>query len=81
MNLPNTPHIPSSLEVVTPNSTYEFGDYLSEYEVAPFLNISSDDAKRLIESGELDCFMTKIGNSCVFSKIALEGWMNEKLGV
>lgn len=78
-NLPGTTHVPSSLYVTTSDSVKEFRDYLSEYEVAAFLSISSEDASNLIASGEFDSFGTKIGNSFVVSKVALEVWMNDKL--
>lgn len=78
-NLPGTTHVPSSLYVTTSDSVTEFRDYLSEYEVAAFLSISSEDASNLIASGEFDSFGTKIGNSFVVSKVALEVWMNDKL--
>jgi len=47
--------------------------------VAAFLSISSDDVSNIIASGEFDAFGTKIGDSYVFSKAALEGWMNGKI--
>jgi hypothetical protein len=78
-NLPDTTHVPSNLAVTTSNSVSEFKDFLSEYEVAAFLSISSDDVSNLIASGEFDAFGTKIGDSYVFSKVALEGWMNDKI--
>ncbi len=78
-NLPDTTHVPSNLAVTTSNSVSEFQDFLSEYEVAAFLRISSDDVSNLIASDEFDAFGTKIGDSYVFSKVALEGWMNDKI--
>lgn len=78
-NLPGTTHVPSSLYVTTSDTVSEFKDYLSVYEVAAFLSISSEDASNLIASGEFDTFGTKIGNSFVVSKIALEGWINNRL--
>lgn len=47
--------------------------------VAAFLSITSADVSNLIASGEFDAFGTKIGDSYVFSKVALEGWMNGKI--
>lgn len=78
-NLPSTTHVPSSLSVTTSNSVSEFKDFLSESEVAAFLSIDNKDVSELITSGELDAFTTKIGDSYVFSKVALEGWMNDKI--
>ncbi len=79
-NLPDTTLVPSNLNVTTSNSVSEFKDFLSENEAAAFLSISSDDVSNLIESGEFITFGTKIGDSYVFSKVALEGWMNGKIG-
>lgn len=56
-------------------------NFLSEGEVSGFLSISSDDVRTLIESGELLPYGTKIGSSYVFSKTALEGWMNTRMGM
>lgn len=80
-NLPETPNIPSNLSVSTWDGHVEYGEFLSEGEIASFLGISSDDARTLIESGELLPYCTKIGDSYVFSKTALEGWMNTRMGM
>ena len=77
--LPETPHFPANLSVTTASSQTEFEDFLSEYEVAVFLKISQEDLTKLIVSGELDPYCTKINDTYVFSKVALEGWMNDRI--
>ncbi len=76
-NLPGTTLVPSNLAVTTSNSESGFKDFLSEYEVAGFLSINTEDVFNLIASGEFDTLSTKIGDSYVFSKVGLEAWMNE----
>lgn len=78
-SLPISTPFPADIAVTTSDDAAEFKDYLSEYEVAAFLSISSDDVSKLIESGEIDAYGTKIGDSYVFSKVALEGWMNDQI--
>lgn len=45
----------------------EYKEFLSEYEVADFLSISSEDVTKLIESGELLAYGTNIGDSYVLA--------------
>lgn len=78
-NLPATTHVPSDLSITTSNAVPEFTDFLSESQVGAFLSISDEDVSTLITSGEFNSFATKIGDSYVFSKLALEGWMNDKI--
>lgn len=78
-NLPGTTFVPSNLSVTTSKAIPEFKDFLSEYQIAAFLSITNEDVSKLIASGELDAFAIKIGDSYVFSKHALEGWINNQI--
>ena len=73
-HLPDTTRIPSSLNVNTQSGQAQFGDYLSRYEVAAYLGISSDEADRLIDSGAMDSAIYKIGDTYIISKSALQKW-------
>lgn len=74
-HLPDTTTVPSSLSVNTQNTQEQFGDYLSRYDVAGYLGISSDEADRLIDSGAMDSAIYKIGETYIISKSALQKWV------
>ncbi len=74
-HLPDTTRIPSSLNVNTQSGQAQFGDYLSRYEVAGYLGISSDEADQLIDSGAMDSAIYKIGDTYIISKSALQKWV------
>ena len=78
--LPETTHVPSSLAVTTTDSAYgQFGEYLSQYEVAAYLGITDEDVVSLIESGELDGVSTKLGANYVFVKSKVDEWMEKRV--
>lgn len=78
--LPDTTHVPSSLAVTTTDSTYgQFGEYLSQYEVAAYLGITDGDVASLIKSGELDGVSTKLGANYVFVKSKVDEWMENRV--
>lgn len=74
-HLPDTTKVPSSLSVSTQSSQTQFGDYLSRYDVAGYLGISSDEADKLIDSGAIDSAIYKIGETYIISKSALQEWV------
>ena len=78
-NLPDTTRVPAGFSVTATQAEMDGKDFLSEEEVAVYLGVTSDDVASLIKSGELDPFGTKIGSSYIFSKVALEGWMNTQI--
>ena len=78
--LPDTTHVPSSLAVTTTDSAYgQFGEYLSQYEVAAYLGITDEDVASLIKSGELDGVSTKLGANYVFVKSKVDEWMENRV--
>ena len=78
--LPDTTHVPSSLAVTTTDSAYgQFGEYLSQYEVAAYLGITDEDVESLIKSGELDGVSTKLGANYVFVKSKVDEWMENRV--
>lgn len=78
--LPETTHVPSSLAVTTTDSAYgQFGEYLSQYEVAAYLGITDEDVASLIKSGELDGVSTKLGANYVFLKSKVDEWMENRV--
>ena len=78
--LPDTTHVPSSLSVTTTDSAYgQFGEYLSQYEVAAYLGITDEDVESLIKSGELDGVSTKLGANYVFVKSKVDEWMENRV--
>ncbi len=78
--LPDTTHVPSSLAVTTTDSAYgQFGEYLSQYEVAAYLGITDEDVTSLIKSGELDGVSTKLGANYVFVKSKVDEWMENRV--
>ena len=78
--LPETTHVPSSLAVTTTDSAYgQFGEYLSQYEVAAYLGITDEDVASLIKSGELDGVSTKLGANYVFVKSKVDEWMENRV--
>ena len=79
INLPGTTVVPSALDVTNTGTTAEYQEFLSQYEASAFLSIDSDELVNLINAGELDGIGTKIGESYVFSRTELEGWMNNKI--
>lgn len=78
--LPETVQFPTSLNVSTQDGTQQFGDYLSIYEASAYLRISDLELKGLIESGELDSAVHKIGDSYLISRQALQDWADSKIG-
>lgn len=82
--LPETPIIPSNLSISTQSSTQsterQYGDYLSQWEVAVYLGITDDDVTTLLESGDFDSAVCKVGESYIFSKRALQEWVDSKIG-
>ena len=78
--LPETVQFPTNLNVSTQDGTQQFGDYLSIYEASAYLRISDLELKGLIESGELDSAVYKIGDSCLISRQALQDWADSKIG-
>lgn len=78
--LPDTTHVPSSLAVTTTDSAYgQFGEYLSEYQVAAYLGITNEDVTALIEAGELDGVSTKLGANYVFVNSKVDEWMENRV--
>ena len=78
--LPETTHVPSSLAVTTTDSTYgQFGEYLSQYELAAYLGITDADVTTLMNAGELRDVSTKLGANYVFVKDAVDEWMAVRL--
>lgn len=78
--LPETTHVPSSLAVTTTDSAYgQFGEYLSQYEVAEYLGITAEDVVSLIKSGELAGVSTKLGANYVFVKSKVDEWMEKRV--
>ena len=74
-HLPDTTTVPSTLNVSTQNGQIQFGDYLSRYDVAGYLGISSEEADKLIDSGAMDSAIYKIGETYIISKSALQKWV------
>ena len=63
--MPNTTQVPSNIAVTTTDAANgQFGEYLSEYQVAAYLGITDEDVSVLVESlkktGELDKVSTEI---------------------
>lgn len=78
--LPETTHVPSNLAVTTVNSEYgQFGEYLSEYQLAAYLGITNEDVTTLINSGELAGVSTKLGANYVFIKSKVDEWMENRV--
>ena len=81
--LPDTTHVPSNLAVTTTDSAYgQFGEYLSNHQVAAYLGITDEDVNALVETliktGELDNVSTEIGANRVFVKSKLDEWMDNR---
>ena len=81
--MPNTTQVPSNIAVTTTDAAYgQFGEYLSEYQVAAYLGITDEDVSALVESlkktGELDKVSTEIGANRVFIKSKLDVWMDNR---
>lgn len=74
-HLPDTTTVPSTLNVSTQSGQIQFGDYLSRYDVAGYLGISSEEADKLIDSGAMDSAIYKIGETYIISKSALQKWV------
>ena len=78
--LPDTTHVPASLAVTTTDSGYgQFGEYLSQFELAAYLGITDEDVTTLINAGELDGVSTKLGANYVFVKGKVDEWMESKV--
>lgn len=75
------PKFPENLSVSTHDNSQQFGDYLTVYDVAGYLGISSEDASDLIDSGKLDAAIYKNGGIYIISKQALQEWINSQLGI
>ena len=81
--LPDTTRVPSNLAVTTTDVAYgQFGEYLSNHQVAAYLGITDEDVNALVESliktGELDSVSTEIGANRVFVKSRLDEWMDNR---
>ena len=79
--LDNVADFPSSLYVTTneQEKSQEFGDYLSKYEAAQYLEISHEEVEELIESGEWDSVAYIVGENRIISKAAVQEWVEAKL--
>lgn len=78
--LPNALKVPSNLSVTTSDmGNAQFGEYLSQYEVAAYLRITDEDVNVLIKSGELDGISTNLGTNYVFLKSKLDQWMKDRV--
>ncbi len=79
--LPESADIPQSLYVTTneQGKSQEFGDYLSIYEAAEYLNLSQENVEELIESGEWDPVAYPVNDQYIISKTAVQDWLETKL--
>ena len=78
--LPDTTRVPSNLAVTTTDVAYgQFGEYLSEYQLAAYLGITNEDVIALIKSGELEGVSTKLGQNYVFVKSKEDEWMENRV--
>lgn len=77
--IPDSPTIPPSLTVTTSNMDDQYDDYLTKYDVQGYLGVAEENLDALLESGELDSVYTKIGTSYVFSKAALQEWVEGRI--
>ena len=78
--LPDTTRVPSNLAITTTDVAYgQFGEYLSEYQLAAYLGITNEDVTALIKSGELDGVSTKLGQNYVFVKSKVDEWMENRV--
>lgn len=79
--------IPDSLYVTTneQGKSKEYGDYLSVYEAAEYLQLSREKIEELIESGEWDRVAYPTENlytghvQYIISKTAVQEWVEAKL--
>ena len=78
--LPNTTQVPSNLSVTTKTMDERYGNYLSKYEVAAYLNITDEDVDTLLNSGELEGTYTVAGANYVFSRKKLDTWVTSRIG-
>jgi len=85
-HLPDTPDIPESLYVRTgEQGGEEYGDYLSVYEAAEYLNLSNEKIEELIESGEWERVAYPVENlytghvQYIISKAAVQEWADGKI--
>ncbi len=85
--LPESADIPDSLYVRTDEGggTTEYGDYLSVYEAAEYLQLSREMIEELIESGEWDHVAYPVENpypysvQYIISKAAVQEWADGKI--
>ena len=78
--LPETAQFPTSLSVSTNDGTQQFGDYLSTYEASAYLGIKTSNLMELIQSGELDGAIYKVGEDYIISRQALREWADSRIG-
>lgn len=78
--LPDTASVPASFSVTTRTADELYGNYLSKYEVAAYLNITDEDVEKLLNSGELDGTYTVAGANYVFSREKLDEWVSNRIG-
>ncbi len=77
---PDTTYVPSSYPVITQTQDEHYGNYLSKWQVADYLNIGALDVDALLSSGELDGTYTVIGEDYVFSKAKIDEWIEKRIG-
>lgn len=77
--LPNTTQVPASLSVVTKTMDELYGNYLSKYQAAAYLNIADEDIDKMLNSGELDGTYTMAGASYIFSREKLDEWVERRI--
>lgn len=78
--LPNTTQVPSALSVTTQTEDETYGNYLSKYEIAEYLNITSEDVEELFQAGELEGTYIKAGANDVFSRAKIDEWVEKRIG-
>lgn len=78
-NLPDTTEVPNRFGVSVDGEKAAFGDFLSESEAAAYLGLTNEDITQLLESGELDSAVYKVGENYIISRQALQEWAESKI--
>ncbi len=79
--LPDTTQVPAYIAVEMRDQTdrVEEFDYLSLRQAAYYLGVQETDLQALMDSGELDGIYTKIDRYFIFSKAALQQWIDKRI--
>ncbi len=79
--LPDTTQVPAYISVDMRDRTdrVEEFDYLSLSQAAYYLGVRETDLQALIDSGELNGVYTMIDHYYIFSKAALQQWVDARI--